>query len=82
MTFNCLVKAGKPHPQIRWFKRGAEKEESKETIEQDLLTLSSVTKEDAGIYVCEADNGFGTGPSQDEVKLEVHCELIGLDISA
>ena len=37
------------------------------------LLLTSVTQDDEGFYMCEANNGVGNGLS-DIIKLKVHCE--------
>jgi hypothetical protein len=38
------------------------------------LVLEPVQRSDAGIYTCEADNGFSTEAALSSVELIVHCE--------
>jgi hypothetical protein len=41
------------------------------------LAWAAVSRQDAGRYVCEADNGYGAVPVSREVELEVLCEFYG-----
>lgn len=46
----------------------------RKTFEGEILSLAMVTRKDAGIYLCHADNSIP--PSVDmKVNLVVHCKL-------
>ena len=44
-------------------------------ISKDVIKFESVTREDEGCYVCEADNGFAEEPVTSKVILVVECKL-------
>jgi len=62
----CTIISGTPTPEIRWLKK-----ESGEEVTSHTLRIESVTREQAGTYICQADNGFGPEPVKKEVVLQV-----------
>lgn len=67
-SLTCRIEAGSPTPAITWHRKRLEQE----VTTGQVLTWKSVTRHNAGHYVCSADNGFGPEPVTAEVKLEVH----------
>ena len=41
------------------------------------VTYPSASRHDSGVYICSADNGFGSEPVEQKIKLDVHreCQL-------
>ena len=76
LEITCLVTAGKPHPTLKWYNKGKGSEEEGQYVTGETLSFTSVTRHNAGHYVCEADNGFGSGPTTKELNIDVHCEYI------
>lgn len=60
-TLKLTCKAvGVPHPSIMWYKNGHAVENGPGiTIENDVLTIERIKKDDEGIYECEAKNDLG-----------------------
>ena len=62
----CIAPEGYPTPRVKWFVyRGGAMVPIKMTTERvqyrdGYLTISPVTESDAGSYVCEASNVYGT----------------------
>ena len=70
-SLECNIVSGTPTPEVKkWVKKGNEKE----TIVGTTLSFSSITRKDAGTYICMADNGFGPIPVQKEVRILVNCK--------
>ena len=69
-TLTCAVLAGRPEPQLRWLRR-----EGEVVGEGRRLVLDDLTRWDAGMYTCEADNGFGE-VALSSVQLLVNCKLV------
>ncbi|XP_043977376.1 neurofascin homolog (chicken) a isoform X9 [Gambusia affinis] len=61
LLLECIA-AGLPTPSIKWFKRGGDLPAQKVKFENFNKTLKilSVSEEDAGEYVCMADNRLGS----------------------
>ena len=68
-SLECSIVSGTPTPEVKWVKEDMEDEE----IAGTTLSFSSITRKEAGTYLCLADNGFGPVPVQKEVRIEVHC---------
>ncbi|XP_036067801.1 neurofascin homolog (chicken) a isoform X15 [Oryzias melastigma] len=60
LLLECIA-AGLPTPSITWFKKGAELPARKVKFEKNnkVLRMLSVSEEDAGDYVCTANNNVG-----------------------
>ncbi|XP_020559007.1 neurofascin isoform X3 [Oryzias latipes] len=60
LLLECIA-AGLPTPSITWFKKGAELPAKKVKFENNnkVLRVLSVSEEDAGDYVCTANNNVG-----------------------
>ena len=69
-TFECKIVAGHPAPEIKWIR----KETGELAAAGNKLEFSSASRNEAGTYVCSADNGYGPEPVTKEVKLEVECK--------
>jgi len=61
VRLSCPV-AGTPPPMLEWRKDGAQIRDAWErfSVDGDTLHVARVTADDAGVYVCDAVNGFGT----------------------
>lgn len=72
-TLRCTA-SGEPVPNQTWTRDGAAVSGSQFLISVDgrVLTLTSVTVEDRGVYTCHASNTAGTDSAT--VTLDVHCE--------
>ena len=76
VTFTCNA-TGNPAPTFRWTKIGSVLTKgSNISLSSDgkQLTITNVTKEDSGQYVCEATNNVMTVPS-DSATLNVKCKI-------
>ena len=76
VTFTCNA-TGNPAPTFRWTKNGSVLTTgSRIRLPSDgkQLTLTNVTREDSGQYVCEATNNVRTVPS-DSATLNVQCKI-------
>jgi len=71
-TLVCNIVSGTPTPEVRWRRKERKLPTGEEEIVGSTLTFSQVTRHHAGYYLCMADNGYGPGPEQKEVRLEVH----------
>ncbi|XP_063173518.1 basement membrane-specific heparan sulfate proteoglycan core protein isoform X2 [Candoia aspera] len=73
ISLDCLG-AGEPRALVRWSKLGArEKVESQKLLPLEsraVLQISSAKLEDAGTYVCAAQNAVGTTEAQVDVSVE------------
>ena len=69
-AFNVSCKAtGKPDADVRWIHNGRVKSSGIKTAH---LTLRAISKGDAGIYTCRANNSAGI--TQKQLELVVNCE--------
>ena len=76
VTFTCNA-TGNPAPTFRWTKNGSVLTTgSRISLSSGgkQLTLTNVTREDSGQYVCEATNNVMTVPS-DSATLNVQCKI-------
>ena len=70
VSLECSIVSGTPTPEVKWVKKDSEMEATIGTT----LSFSSISREDAGTYLCLADNGFSSVPVQKEVKIIVNCK--------
>ena len=72
VTLTCKITQGQPRPQITWFKNNSSKGHNMS------LSFNKITKEDAGLYTCEAKNrgGISTG----NLYISVNGKLSGLKL--
>ena len=76
VSFTCNA-TGNPAPTFRWTKNGSVLTNgSRISLSSGgkQLTLTNVTREDSGQYVCEATNNVTTVPS-DSATLNVQCKI-------
>jgi len=71
-TLECNILSGNPLPELKWVKEDREKNTITDLVHDSTLTITDVTRNDAGTYLCMADNGFGPLPVQKGVRMEVH----------
>ena len=82
VTFTCNA-TGNPAPTFRWTRNGSVlTTDSRISLLSDgkHLTITNVTREDSGQYVCEATNNVTTVPS-DSATLNVQCKITCYDYS-
>ena len=73
-TLECNILSGNPVPEVKWVKEDQEHNTITDKAHDSTLTITDVTREDAGTYLCMADNGFGPVPVKNVVRIEVHCK--------
>ena len=76
VTFTCNA-TGNPAPTFRWTKIGSVLTTGSRislSLHGKQLTITNVTREDSGQYVCEATNIVRTVPS-DSATLNVQCKI-------
>ncbi|KAM3877649.1 neurofascin homolog (chicken) a [Diretmus argenteus] len=71
LLLECIA-AGLPTPSIKWFKKGGELPGHKVRFENynKTLRIVSVSEEDAGEYICMANNHLGTIPHSIHVQVK------------
>ena len=74
MNLSCSVLSGWPEPSITWVHTGSSSEEGRVVGQGPTLKMADVRKLDAGVYTCQADNGFSSQPSQESVNVVVQCK--------
>ena len=70
------VTRGDPRPEVLWRRREGRNmpgTTGEKSIRGDRLTYRRVTRHHSGVYVCEADNGFGDATTK-ELRLDVQRE--------
>ena len=72
VTLTCKITQGQPQPQITWFKNNSFKGHNMS------LSFNKITKEDAGLYTCEAKNRGGI--SAGNLYISVNGKLSGLKL--
>ena len=75
-TLECNILSGNPLPELKWVKEDRKKNTITDLVHESTLTITDVTRNDAGTYLCMADNGFGPLPVQKAVRMEIHCKYI------
>ena len=76
-VLSCQILSGSPTPQLKWRKcEGGQFTSGEKEIVNDVIEFDSVTKDDSGCYVCEADNGFSETPVSSKVILTVECKYM------
>jgi hypothetical protein len=83
LSVTCNSVGGSPAPRLQW-KRLAPLGPSERlavagpserlAVAGPLLSWAAVSRQAAGRYACEADNGFGPVPVRQEVDVEVLCK--------
>jgi len=68
VSVECTIVSGTPTPEVKWVKKNLEED----AIVGTSLSFSSITRKDAGTYICMADNGFCPIPVQKEVRILVN----------
>ena len=61
----------KPEPDVRWIHHGQVKSSGNKTAE---LTFKTITKSDAGVYTCRANNSAGT--AERKLRIAIKCKYI------
>ena len=74
VTLGCQVTKGSPEPEVSWHRRERKMPSGEDSIRGLSITYTSVTRHHSGVYVCQADNGFGD-PSTAVLKLDVQREF-------
>jgi len=70
--FNISCTAtGNPEPDVRWVHNGQAKSFGIYTIQ---FSLRKISKADAGIYTCKANNSAGS--VEKHVNLEINCKYV------
>ncbi|XP_006923391.1 pro-neuregulin-2, membrane-bound isoform [Pteropus alecto] len=84
-SLKCEAVAGNPQPSYRWFKDGKEVNRSRDIRikygngrKNSRLQFNKVKMEDAGEYVCEAENILG----KDSVKGRLHVNSVSTTLSS
>ena len=66
---------GNPPPEVHWTKEGGGLvSQGKTVMAGSGLVLTSVSREDEGLYLCTASNGVGA-PASASVRLTVLCKF-------
>ena len=76
VTFTCNA-TGNPAPTFRWTKNGSVLTTGSRisfSSDSKQITITNVTREDGGQYVCEATNNVRTVPSN-SATLNVQCKI-------
>ena len=68
VSVSCVA-AANPPADIMWYRDGTGEIVSR----QQTLTISHITREQAGVYVCQANNSVGQSQPK-ELDLRVQCE--------
>ncbi|XP_073932977.1 pro-neuregulin-2, membrane-bound isoform isoform X1 [Castor canadensis] len=84
-SLKCEAAAGNPQPSYRWFKDGKELNRSRDIRvkygngrKNSRLQFNKVKVEDAGEYVCEAENVLG----KDTVRARLHVNSVSTTLSS
>ncbi|KFO19330.1 Pro-neuregulin-2, membrane-bound isoform [Fukomys damarensis] len=84
-SLKCEAAAGNPQPSYRWFKDGKELNRSRDirikygnSRKNSRLQFNKVKVEDAGEYVCEAENILG----KDTVRGRLHVNSVSTTLSS
>ena len=72
VTLTCKIIQGRPQPQITWLKNNSFKGHNMS------LSFNKITKEDAGLYTCEAKNRGGI--SAENIYISVKGKFSGLKL--
>ena len=72
VTLTCKIIQGRPQPQITWLKNNSFKGHNMS------LSFNKITKEDAGLYTCEAKNRGGI--SAEDIYISVKGKFSGLKL--
>jgi hypothetical protein len=70
VTLECEVTRGFPTPEVSWHRRERKMPSGEESIRGLSITYTAVTRHHSGVYICDADNGFGDTTSA-ILKLDV-----------
>jgi len=70
VTLECAITRGFPAPEVSWHRRERKMPSGEESIRGLSITYTAVTRHHSGVYICDADNGFGDISSA-TLKLDV-----------
>jgi len=76
LSVTCQSVGGSPAPRLLWKRLSASEPTERVAVAGPLLAWAAVSRQAAGRYACEADNGFGPVPVRQEVDVEVLCKYI------
>ena len=68
MSVSCVA-AANPPAAVMWYREGS----GEIVSSQQRLTISHITREQAGLYVCQANNSAGQSQPK-KIDLAVQCE--------
>ena len=68
VTVSCSAQ-GNPAPELVWYRDGSGEIVSR----QNTLTISNIRRDQAGTYVCQANNSVGQSEPK-KIQLHVKCE--------
>ena len=72
MSLTCVAAANPPAAVI-WYREGSGEIVSR----QEQLTINHIRREQAGVYVCQANNSVGQSQPR-QIELAVQCEYFNL----
>ena len=70
MSLTCVAAANPPAAVI-WYREGSGEIVSR----QERLTINHIRREQAGVYVCQANNSVGQSKPR-QIELAVQCEYL------
>ncbi len=74
LSVTCSSVGGSPAPRLQWKRLAPLGSAERLAVAGPLLSWAAVSRQAAGRYACEADNGFGPVPVRQEVDVEVLCK--------
>ena len=77
VTLECAITRGFPTPEVSWHRRERKMPSGEESIRGLSITYTAVTRHHSGVYICDADNGFGDISSA-TLKLDVQRKFTNL----
>lgn len=73
----CHVAAGKPVPQVTWYKDNDKVDMEKVDINEDkTILIRNARKEHSGKYICKAENSEGTDSLTVELNVRQHSVIV------
>ena len=74
VNISCTA-TGKPYPDVRWIHRGQVKSFGSKSAD---LTFSRISKSDAGMYTCRANNSAES--TEKQLNLVINCKYVNSNI--